>query len=53
MEKALTPEHARSLSQAVPFLLDFPASRFWVDYDKEADCSTLALHAPKRPQIRK
>ena len=37
MEETLTPDHALALAQAVPFLLDFPASRFWVDYDQEAD----------------
>jgi uncharacterized protein YuzE len=48
MEKALTPEHTRSLSQAVPFLLDFPASRFWVDYDKEADVLYISFARPQK-----
>ena len=48
MEKALTPEHARSLSQAIPLLLDFPASRFWVDYDQEADVLYISFVRPQK-----
>ena len=48
MEKALTPEHARSLSRALPFLLGFPASRFWVDYDKEADLLYISFARPQK-----
>ena len=48
MEKALTPEHARSLSRALPFLLGFPASRFWVDYDKEADVLYISFARPQK-----
>ena len=47
MEKELTPEHARSLSRAVPFLIGFPASRFWVDYDKEADVLYISFARPQ------
>ncbi len=47
MEKELTPEHALSLSRAVPFLIDFPASRFWVDYDKEADVLYISFARPQ------
>ena len=34
MEQNVTPEQALSLARAVPF--EFPASRYWVDYDREA-----------------
>lgn len=37
MAKTLTSEQTQSLSHAVPYLIDFPASRFWVDYDRDAD----------------
>lgn len=47
MEKELTPEHAQSLSRAVPFLIGFPASRFWVDYDKEADVLYISFARPQ------
>lgn len=46
--KELTPEHALSLSRAVPFLIDFPASRFWVDYDKEADVLYISFARPQK-----
>lgn len=37
MEETLTPEQTLSLTQAVPYMLGFAASRFWVDYDQDAD----------------
>ena len=48
MEKILTSDHALSLSRAVPFLLDFPASRFWVDYDQEADVLYISFARPQQ-----
>lgn len=45
--KELAPEHALSLSRAVPFLIGFPASRFWVDYDKEADVLYISFAHPQ------
>ncbi len=44
----LTPEHILSLSRAVPFLIGFPASRFWVDYDKEADVLYISFARPQK-----
>ena len=38
-----------ALAQAVPFeLLDFPASRFWVDYDQEADVLYISFARPQQ-----
>jgi uncharacterized protein YuzE len=34
--------------QAVPLLLDFPARRFWVDYDPEADVLYLSFQRPQK-----
>ena len=48
MEKELTPEHALSLSRVVPFLIGFPVSRFWVDYDKEADVLYINFARPQK-----
>lgn len=48
MEETLTPDHATALAQAVPFLLDFPASRFWVDYDQEADVLYISFARPQQ-----
>ena len=48
MEKTLTPENALSLSRAIPFLLGFPASRFWVDYDQEADVLYISFTRPQQ-----
>ena len=48
MEQALTPEEALSLAQAVPFLVGFPASRFSVDYDREADVLYISFARPQQ-----
>lgn len=37
----------QSLLQAVPLLLNFPAPRFWVDYDKEADVLYISFVRPQ------
>jgi len=37
-----------SVFQAVPFLIDFPAQRFWIDYDKEADVLYISFHRPQQ-----
>ena len=46
MEEILTSDHELSLSQAIPFLIGFPASRFWVDYDEEADVLYISDSQP-------
>ena len=33
---------------AIPMLLDFPASRFHVDYDKEADVLYISFERPQK-----
>ena len=46
MESGLTPEQAVSLARAVPF--EFPASRYWVDYDREADVLYISFAHPQQ-----
>ena len=48
MEKTLAAQLTSSISQAVPLLIDFPARRFWVDYDKEADVLYISLQRPQK-----
>ena len=48
MEKTLDSEISHVLSQAVPLLLAFPAQRFWVDYDSEADVLYISFHRPQQ-----
>ena len=48
MEKTLDAQLTSSISQAVPLLIDFPARRFWVDYDKEADVLYISLRRPQK-----
>lgn len=46
MEQVLTPEQALLLARAVPF--GFPASRYWVDYDREADVLYISFTRPQQ-----
>lgn len=48
MEKTLTPEQTQSLAHAVPYLIDFPTSRFWVDYDRDADVLYISFIRPQQ-----
>jgi len=48
MEKIIDSEISRVLSRAVPLLLDFPAQRFWVDYDRDADVLYISFQRPQK-----
>ncbi len=47
MEKTVTSQINSSFFQAIPLLIHFPASRFWVDYDKEADVLYISFEHPQ------
>ena len=47
MEKTLDRKLADSLTRAVPVLIGFPAQRFWVDYDREADVLYISFQRPQ------
>ena len=48
MEATLNPNVMRSVTQAIPLLLKFPAQRFWVDYDTEADVLYISFQRPQQ-----
>jgi len=48
METTLSPNVVQSVPQAIPLLLNFPAQRFWVDYDAEADVLYISLQRPQQ-----
>jgi uncharacterized protein YuzE len=48
MEKTITPKISNAVFQAVPLLVDFPVSRFWVDYDREADVLYISFQRPQK-----
>jgi uncharacterized protein YuzE len=48
MQKPVNARLSDSIVQAVPLLIDFPARRFWVDYDKEADVLYISLRRPQK-----
>jgi len=38
----------QSIAQAIPFLLQFPLKRFWVDYDDEANVLYISFRRPQK-----
>jgi uncharacterized protein YuzE len=48
MAKTITPEIYESVFRAVPLLIDFPVSHFWVDYDHEADVLYISFQRPQK-----
>ncbi|MBI1927384.1 DUF2283 domain-containing protein [Candidatus Poribacteria bacterium] len=48
MEKTISPNISSSVFQAIPLLIDFPAQRFWVDYDSEADVLYISFQRPQK-----
>jgi len=48
MEKTIDPKTFSSVFQAIPLLVDFPAQRFWVDYDAEADVLYISFQRPQK-----
>jgi uncharacterized protein YuzE len=48
MANTLVHTIPETIVQAVPLLLDFPAERFWVDYDREADVLYISLDRPQK-----
>jgi uncharacterized protein YuzE len=47
LEKTLDRKLADSLTRAIPVLIGFPAQRFWVDYDREADVLYISFQRPQ------
>ena len=48
MEATLTPNIMQSVTRAIPLLLTFPAQRFWVDYDADADVLYISFQRPQQ-----
>ncbi len=48
MEAILTLRIMQSVTRAIPLLLTFPAQRFWVDYDADADVLYISFQRPQQ-----
>lgn len=48
METMIRQDAADAVTQAVPLLISFPAQRFWVDYDREADVLYVSFQRPQK-----
>ena len=48
MEKTLNSALMQVIAQAVPLLVAFPTTHFWVDYDREADVLYISFERPQK-----
>ena len=48
MEETIDSKISHILSGTVPLLLSFPARRFWVDYDSDADVLYISFQRPQK-----
>jgi uncharacterized protein YuzE len=48
MRKTLTTEIPPSVLQAIPLLINFPRTRFYVDYDRETDVLYITFDQPQQ-----
>jgi uncharacterized protein YuzE len=48
LQATLTPTIMQSVTRAIPLLLTFPAQRFWVDYDADADVLYISFQRPQQ-----
>jgi uncharacterized protein YuzE len=47
MATITTQSLRHAVMQSIPFLLDFPTPKFWVDYDREADVLYISFDRPQ------
>jgi uncharacterized protein YuzE len=48
MEKAVNSALMQVIAQAVPLLVAFPTTHFWVDYNQEADVLYISFERPQK-----
>jgi len=48
MEEELIRSVAHNVFHAIPYLLQLPTRRLWIDYDDEADVLYISLERPQR-----
>ncbi len=48
METTLDPKVVQPVTRAIPWLVEFPAQRFWVDYDAEVDVLYISFQRPQQ-----
>jgi uncharacterized protein YuzE len=47
-KEILTKESIEGVFKAMPHILNFPAAKFWVDYDREADVLYISFQRPQK-----
>ncbi len=47
-KEMLTRENIERVFKAMPHILNFPAAKFWVDYDKDADVLYISFQRPQK-----
>ena len=48
MEKTINSVTMQTIAHAIPLLVAFPSTHFWVDYDKEADVLYISFERPQK-----
>jgi len=46
-KEILTKESIEGVFKAMPHILNFPAAKFWVNYDREADVLYISFQRPQ------
>ena len=44
----MSKESIEGIFEAVPYMLNLPAAKFWVDYDREADVLYISFQRPQQ-----
>ena len=44
----MSRESIEGVFKAMPHILNFPAAKFWVDYDREADVLYISFQRPQK-----
>jgi uncharacterized protein YuzE len=47
-KEILSKESIEGVFKAMPHILSFPAAKFWVDYDREADVLYISFNRPQK-----
>jgi uncharacterized protein YuzE len=47
-KEIMSRESIEGVFKAMPHILNFPAAKFWVDYDREADVLYISFQRPQK-----
>jgi uncharacterized protein YuzE len=47
-KEIMSRESIEGVFKAMPYILNFPSAKFWVDYDREADVLYISFRRPQK-----